>query len=393
MNPAKGGSGGMRNDQGKTITVKLPDGTPLCYKGWTDGVKTPCPQRSWFRTEIRQDYLTDDKKKAMVLSAWSPRSSQRMVIADFDRKDCPDDQEWGHLEARLEDLVRYSGDTAFVIFSITGNPKLVFVVDCENMNDNLAEIFLLENLPKSLHWFDRKGMSRIFMGRRTILALKYSLACATPMPWDPPRVKIVLKAAPLTEEVLGKETFQRVETLITELRGGETTRKILSAFFATPHLWDTGAAMPQRYIAECLDVSTAMVNKVLHALQNLGHIECIDPSYLKNVKAMTWKGKALFFRVWQKINGILKVRISNVRGTNKTRRISGLPDAFTDGASYELLYTTANLFCTREDFLAWVASLTGVNRTRMMTARRVYASFERNRHRKPWLGEPTLTFT
>lgn len=339
------------------LEIKTPDGNALKFKGFAD-----CGgELQWFRTRLTPGLLGARSKERCPIVGTLTAGPQRLIILDLDPK-CAAEAAWAE-DLCLSLAERHENCLAFQ--SVSGNWKAGFLVTADFVpTSDACEAYLMSMLPESA-WerFDRAGMTRLYVNQRLADFLAKALP-ALPAPALPERVKvgsryILTKPTITCTYHVAQDQYLPADALPAAFQEGQRKAllKILVASWSLAK--DTGWNLPLEQLALNIGSSPSQVSRILKELVQEGLIVCIDPSYLKGVKAKTYKAKGALF------HAIQKHKSDYMLSGKPTKSVKGLPNAIQDGQFHKLCLQVLNRFNTAEAFQAYIRGLSGITPKRL----------------------------
>jgi len=351
------------------IEIRTPNGDALKFKLWADRGGDD----AWFRTRLTAKVLGRSKKKDLpIVGCWNG-GQQKLVLVDYDAKT----PEQAELARELCAEACYMHDNALGFQSVSGNPRVAFLVEVPEgvqWDTRTAAAYLKSKLPERGHWFDTKGMQRLYVGKTN--------------------AEVLAKAVPgmLAEKVGGraagrgerrgeegiaitiKPTISHAYYLAaptdlpSELRFWASTPQRTQLLRILTACWglQDGFNLPVNKLAQQLACTPTQASRMLKDLQQLGVLRCTDASYAQGKKAKTYKAAASLLYAIQKH----KARVQ--RGD-----ISPSKPILRDGKAYGTLLSGLAKHTSEAAYLAWAQSLPGCNPERYRDAKRYWQCHER----------------
>lgn len=351
----------IKTPNGKAIKFMLP------LRGDVGG------ERAAYRTRLTTRLLKQKKRACPILATMSG-GEQRFIVADFDARN--EDQAAVAEQVCIEAAAKHDNCLAFR--SVSGNWKCGFLVSSQDWPTHAELIAYLESvLPKEAHWFDRAGMTRLYLGEATAEQLVRGLpGLAAPAL---PRVgrggsSIFNKHSKTTAYFMAPASALPLQDLPSHWETDQTRKQLLAILtaswgLATDHGWN----LPQLALALQLDCSPMQVSRMLKELRDLGLLILTDKSYRQGSKAMTYKAS---HQLWRAIQAHKKSHRDR-----RTSAASTLPSRIENGQFHRLCLVSMPRFATSDDFLNWLDTLDGITPKRLTEAARYWRSHaSKNQH-------------
>lgn len=339
--------------------IKTPNGKALKFRlGGDSG-----GEQRWWRTQLTPKLLAaTDKKSCPMISGWNG-GVQRFIFVDFDGKTL--EQQTLAEELCLGAAERY--ENCFAFRSVSGNWRAAFLVTSYGVPTTAQAVAYLESkLPESGHWFDHKGLSRLFVNASVVAQMQAGIArlgAAEPLPAKVQReVKPILNTLGKPHTYFSADpsqipTANNFEGNLAWHTPEDTHHKLLCILTATWHLAsDKGFNLPLAKLSEQLDCSPMQVSRMLKELCQLGLLDCIDHTYAQGRKAKTYKAKAA---LWRAIQQHKAKHLENSKPSPTT------VTHIKDGQFYPLALSLLRHYSTEAEYLQKLSSLQNITPARL----------------------------
>lgn len=276
--------------------------------------------------------------------------------------------DWDNVTPEQEEAIEFMfDDTAFLFKSPSGKIKAIFKVKLPSGTflPHKAKIEALKDiLPEGLHDVDPMGTERVFITESAAVELGSKLE-ALPLieisdeviqsycfTTDRPDYKLI--------EYKG-EIPRNLRSFIGIGRGSDTRESLIRILIGAWGLLES-FDLPIKLLANQLDVSPALVSRLLKELQARNLLVCVDQSYIVGKKAKTYVAKHS-----------LKLAIEQHK--NSYKKTKSLPTKVIPGHFYQQMMPALAHFQTQEDFMLWLQSIDGIDYARLRKAER-WARYE-----------------